>query len=605
MAINTENFSLKKPAPEDAYSVSDQNTNMDIIDSALHDTKDSTITFEEPQAYTDIASGDSHATLFGKIKAFFKNGIFSKTLMVGSKGTGNGATGDRTASVGVNNSVTGANAMAVGRNLINEADSKFVTGKFNDNKSNNLLEVGNGTSSANRSNAMYVTGDGSTGVGGDLIAYANDPIGLMKMSQRRVKTLTALSQVTTNGLDETVTLGAVIHNLSSYTTLVLKSEAIASGGLGATIFKSSLYTAMGNYASNDVLVIVERGDNGATVRLCDCNTGRVWYGNHCYSDGNTLRPLKSPDFMLESRNQKTYTSLVQLGLSSDATIAQLATAMPAESQITLQLNLSETSQALVSYVLSQISDTDISTGLCNITFFKPYNDARLNIRCINYGSNSIYGVWNGIYNGTIQSPGYSKWYRDLCNYQGLNVKSIPYRNDMLPIWDVEAGVLKKVTIENIATYARNNAPLTELASISDTDVFTIVSGGVPKKVPALMIKSYVNYENQYHVGDKINTTNRTQFSGCLTGGSKVVQFIIPLPKLLGSDITNVTIACTNLIVRGIGGYIVNGVNINTFTANIALQTDGCLDVQLTSDPVLTGTNNTPVAVCGTMTISFT
>ncbi|MGN6713436.1 MAG: hypothetical protein ACTHKA_17620, partial [Anaerocolumna jejuensis] len=75
----TTNYNLKKPAPEDFYSVEDFNGNMDILDAEIkeaqdsatgaykQDSKNNTVSFTEATTDTDIASGDSHATLFSKL----------------------------------------------------------------------------------------------------------------------------------------------------------------------------------------------------------------------------------------------------------------------------------------------------------------------------------------------------------------------------------------------------------------------------------------------------------------------------------------------------------------------------------------------------------
>ena len=51
-------------------------------------------------------------------------------------------------------------AMSLGEGTYTESDNQFVVGKYNNNDSNNLFEVGNGASNSDRSNAFEVTEDG-------------------------------------------------------------------------------------------------------------------------------------------------------------------------------------------------------------------------------------------------------------------------------------------------------------------------------------------------------------------------------------------------------------------------------------------------------------
>ena len=80
---NTEHLDLKKPDYTDFADIFDINDNMDIIDEAVHDTKDSTATFTSSDvadgsanAWTTIApmaSGETHKSLLGKISQALKN----------------------------------------------------------------------------------------------------------------------------------------------------------------------------------------------------------------------------------------------------------------------------------------------------------------------------------------------------------------------------------------------------------------------------------------------------------------------------------------------------------------------------------------------------
>lgn len=87
-------------------------------------------------------------------------------------GTGNAYSG-ATMSLGTHEGVTvykkGRETTRLGRGLIAESDYQTVTGKYNDNKSTNLFEVGNGTAS-NRSNAFEVDASGNATFAGNVTA---------------------------------------------------------------------------------------------------------------------------------------------------------------------------------------------------------------------------------------------------------------------------------------------------------------------------------------------------------------------------------------------------------------------------------------------------
>ncbi|MGN6710733.1 MAG: hypothetical protein ACTHKA_03775, partial [Anaerocolumna jejuensis] len=79
MAEQTTNFGLTKDSEDDFYNVETVNANLDIIDTEIkeaqdkadgaykQDSKNNTITFIESITDSDIASGDTHATLFSKL----------------------------------------------------------------------------------------------------------------------------------------------------------------------------------------------------------------------------------------------------------------------------------------------------------------------------------------------------------------------------------------------------------------------------------------------------------------------------------------------------------------------------------------------------------
>ena len=80
---NTEHLDLKKPDYTDFADIFDINDNMDTLDEAIHDTKDSTATFTSSDvadgsanawtSITPMASGETHKSLLGKISQALRN----------------------------------------------------------------------------------------------------------------------------------------------------------------------------------------------------------------------------------------------------------------------------------------------------------------------------------------------------------------------------------------------------------------------------------------------------------------------------------------------------------------------------------------------------
>lgn len=90
-------------------------------------------------------------------------------------------------------------------------------------------------------------------------------------------------------------------------------------------------------------------------------------------------------------------------------------------------------------------------------------------------------------------------------------------------------------------------------------------------------------------------------AGYLSGSSTVVDFAVPLDKFI-SDL-NVTMECTDFTVRGTGGYILRDVDISQYTVTI-YKHNNLLRVTVQAPEALSGTNNTPVTVTGSMKFTF-
>lgn len=82
------------------------------------------------------------------------------------------------------NSIEHNNILAIGNNLVSTFDNQILLGKYNDADSNinHLLQIGNGTSNANRSNALSLTVNGELQTSGDIIN--GDNVSLSQLNTR-------------------------------------------------------------------------------------------------------------------------------------------------------------------------------------------------------------------------------------------------------------------------------------------------------------------------------------------------------------------------------------------------------------------------------------
>lgn len=85
-----------------------------------------------------------------------------------AEGNGTTASGYRSHAEGSGTVASGGYSHASGVATQAGYYNQFVTGRYNDNKQNNLFEIGNGTSDGNRSNAMAVNENGDLSIGGDI-----------------------------------------------------------------------------------------------------------------------------------------------------------------------------------------------------------------------------------------------------------------------------------------------------------------------------------------------------------------------------------------------------------------------------------------------------
>lgn len=120
------------------------------------DSKDNTVSFTEAAEDTDITSGDTHASLFGKIlKSIrtFRLHIGDKIAHKQSKGC----------------TQNGANSNAFGLENVANGAEQMVGGRYNVPNSTSLFILGNGTSDSARKNALELDADGNLNIAGDII----------------------------------------------------------------------------------------------------------------------------------------------------------------------------------------------------------------------------------------------------------------------------------------------------------------------------------------------------------------------------------------------------------------------------------------------------
>lgn len=122
---------------------------------------------------------ESFATGYNTVtlgKSTFAAGLETQAIGEGSVATGSYNTSNGALSfTGGQDCVTGATALrsfAYGKGLKTTSNDQFVIGKFNDNKSNTIFEVGNGSNNDNRSTAFAVCTDGSICIGNTKITEA-------------------------------------------------------------------------------------------------------------------------------------------------------------------------------------------------------------------------------------------------------------------------------------------------------------------------------------------------------------------------------------------------------------------------------------------------
>lgn len=148
-----------------------QNDSYTLLTPLKLDLTYSTVDFTESDSFNplDFDKTKTLKVLFGKIKAFFTNALLVNSLTVGTTRTTE--RGTRTLSIGDNNKTTGNNCTASGKYIDVCYNEQSAFGKYNNNKDNDLFEIGCGTSSDDRDNAVEVKTNGDTVINKNLWIY--------------------------------------------------------------------------------------------------------------------------------------------------------------------------------------------------------------------------------------------------------------------------------------------------------------------------------------------------------------------------------------------------------------------------------------------------
>ena len=98
-------------------------------------------------------------------------------------------------------------------------------------------------------------------------------------------------------------------------------------------------------------------------------------------------------------------------------------------------------------------------------------------------------------------------------------------------------------------------------------------------------------------GEEFTLNSRMVVDGYLSGGSTVIYFAIPTPKLM-SGLTPVLNEITLSTRPASGGYLLSGITQDTFDGTIAIDksTDNLVLMRLTANTAFSATNNTPVSI---------
>ena len=278
VAIDTENKTYEVSGLPIIYSAS----NDPAYNGAFY-SKNSTT----PSSYKIISTTKSSDNFIFTVSEMHSNIAVGDPfyIYIGSKTIGrlSHAEGDRCYTIGIASHAEGCHTIASGSQshaggyyTIASKSSQTAIGKYNDNKSNTLFEVGNGTADDARSNAFVVYSSGKAEIGAD-------PTTNMGVATKQyVDTLTEKNMITAVSGDATITTTSD----SKYTNMVFNSTLASVGS------KLSLNTTTGvitigsgiNYVKVSCGCYISMGSSGTYHRLLILKNG-TQYGKSSQTKG--------------------------------------------------------------------------------------------------------------------------------------------------------------------------------------------------------------------------------------------------------------------------------------------------------------------------------
>lgn len=150
-------------------------------------------------------------------------------------------------SVGTRTGSAGGFSAIIGEGLQAETDDQIAVGKFNDNQSTNIFEVGNGTDDGNRANAFSIDHSGNVSASGDITDGTGNVLSAKADASGMFITRTATASGTIGGN----TNGRITGNITSvsgYSPIAIMGVT-SNAGAAATITEFGLYNNLTQVSS--------------------------------------------------------------------------------------------------------------------------------------------------------------------------------------------------------------------------------------------------------------------------------------------------------------------------------------------------------------------
>lgn len=149
------------------------------------------------------------------------------------------------------------------------------------------------------------------------------------------------------------------------------------------------------------------------------------------------------------------------------------------------------------------------------------------------------------------------------------------------------------------------------ATLAAADIFplTDASDTNDKKITAANLAKWVIKNTSYQVGDVVTIGSGDSltagYPGWLSGSKKCIIYTVYLPKPIASGVTGATVNVTRLFGRYVSGNTFDLSDFTSFTVNVyndigAVRVMAFIDTAQSAE-----TNNTPLTVQPSMTITFT